>query len=79
MTALAEHAARAPGDHERAELQRGLMTSVRLPPPASETTKGDSDLLRGSRTALDHFPPGLHYERHFVLCLQVQVFHTING
>ena len=59
VAALAERAARAPGDHGRAELQRGLMTSVRLPPPASETTKGDSDPLRGSGTTHDHFPPSV--------------------
>lgn len=36
-----------------------MTTSVRLPPPASETTKGESDLLRGFGTALESLPdPG---------------------
>lgn len=60
-----------------------MTASVRLPPPASETTKGESDPLRGFRAALESLPyrgvwyvagqatgEGLSYsERHFTLLL----------
>lgn len=47
------------GDQGMAELQESLMsTSVRLPPPASETTKGESELPAASGQPLIHSPAG---------------------
>lgn len=40
----------------RPSCRSGQMSSVRLPPPASERAKGDSDLLRGFRTPLQALP-----------------------